>query len=61
MISCGLAARAAVALGLVASYYLHLPTGPAVVVILGAMLVVAWIFDVVRTAPTTGVSQGGGP
>lgn len=49
------------ALGLVASYYLDLPTGPAVVVILGAILIVAWIFDVVRTAPITGESNRGGP
>lgn len=33
------------ALGLVASYYFDLPTGPAVVVILGGTLFVVWIFD----------------
>jgi ABC-type Mn2+/Zn2+ transport system permease subunit len=36
------------ALGLVASYYLDLPTGPAVVVILGAILVLAWVIDLMR-------------
>ncbi len=35
-------------LGLVGSYYLDLPTGPAVVVILGLLLVVAWIVDRLR-------------
>jgi len=32
-------------LGLLASYYLDLPTGPAIVVVLGLLLVTAWIFD----------------
>jgi zinc/manganese transport system permease protein len=36
------------ALGLVGSYYLDLPTGPAVVVVLGLMLVSAWLVDVGR-------------
>jgi zinc/manganese transport system permease protein len=32
-------------LGLAASYYFDLPTGPAIVVILGLLLAVAWLFD----------------
>jgi len=36
------------ALGLIASFYLDLPTGPAVVVVLGLLLVAAWLFDRVR-------------
>jgi zinc/manganese transport system permease protein len=37
------------ALGLVGSYYFDMPTGPAVVVVLGLMLVAAGVFDLVRT------------
>ena len=36
------------AIGLVGSYYLDMPTGPAVVVVLGFMLVAAGLVDVVR-------------
>ena len=32
-------------IGLVGSYYLDMPTGPAIVVVLGLLLVAAWIFD----------------
>ena len=32
-------------LGLVGSFYLDLPTGPAIVVVLGLLLFAAWIFD----------------
>jgi ABC-type Mn2+/Zn2+ transport system permease subunit len=31
------------AVGLVASYYLDMPTGPAIVVVLGLMLIAAWL------------------
>lgn len=37
------------ALGLIASFYLDLPTGPAVVVVLGLLLVAAWLIDRVRS------------
>ena len=33
------------AIGLLGSYYLDLPTGPAIVVVLGLMLVAAWLID----------------
>ena len=33
------------AVGLLASYYLDMPTGPAIVVVLGLMLVAAWLID----------------
>jgi zinc/manganese transport system permease protein len=33
------------AVGLVGSYYLDLPTGPTIVVVLGLMLVMAWFFE----------------
>ena len=33
------------ALGLVASFYLDLPTGPAIVVVLGLVLLAAWVFQ----------------
>ena len=33
------------AIGLVASYYLDMPTGPAIVVVLGLMLIAAWLID----------------
>ncbi len=36
------------ALGLVGSFYLDLPTGPAVVVVLGLLLLVTWLFDRAR-------------
>ena len=36
------------ALGLVGSYYLDMPTGPTVVVVLGLMLIAAGLFDLVR-------------
>jgi zinc/manganese transport system permease protein len=36
------------AVGLVGSYYLDVPTGPAVVVVLGAMLVASGLFDLAR-------------
>jgi zinc/manganese transport system permease protein len=36
------------ALGLIGSYYLDLPTGPAVVVVLGLMLIAAWLLEAVR-------------
>jgi zinc/manganese transport system permease protein len=39
---------AASALGLAASYYLDMPTGPTVVVLLGAMLILAGLFDALR-------------
>jgi zinc/manganese transport system permease protein len=42
------------AIGLVGSYYLDLPTGPAIVVVLGLMLVAAWVLDALRTNPTSG-------
>jgi zinc/manganese transport system permease protein len=32
-------------LGLVGSYYLDLPTGPTIVVVLGLLLLAAWLFD----------------
>jgi zinc/manganese transport system permease protein len=35
--------------GLVASYYYDLPTGPAIVVTLGLLLVAAWLVDSVRS------------
>jgi len=38
-------------LGLVASYYFDMPTGPAIVVILGLLLAIAWVFDAVRSNP----------
>lgn len=38
------------ALGLVASYYLDMPTGPAVVVVLGLMLLAAGLFTAAREA-----------
>ena len=41
------------ALGLVGSYYFDMPTGPAVVVVLGLMLVAAGIFDLVRATRRT--------
>jgi zinc/manganese transport system permease protein len=34
--------------GLVVSYYLDMPTGPAVVVVLGLLLFAAWVFDSLR-------------
>jgi zinc/manganese transport system permease protein len=37
------------ALGLIGSYYLDLPTGPAVVVVLGLMLIAAWLVEASRT------------
>jgi zinc/manganese transport system permease protein len=36
------------ALGLVASYIWDFPTGPAIVVVLGLMLILAWLADVIR-------------
>jgi len=36
-------------IGLVASYYLDMPTGPAIVVVLGLMLIAAWL--IVRATP----------
>ena len=36
-------------LGLLGSYYLDLPTGPAIVVILGILLFVAWVFEISRS------------
>ena len=33
------------AIGLLASYYLDMPTGPAIVVVLGLMLIAAWLID----------------
>ena len=36
------------ALGLVASYVWDFPTGPAIVVVLGLMLIVAWLADLTR-------------
>jgi zinc/manganese transport system permease protein len=36
------------ALGLVASYEWDFPTGPAIVVVLGLMLIVAWVLDVAK-------------
>ena len=41
----GIVGVAGSGLGLVASYYLDLPTGPAIVVILGLLLLVAWVID----------------
>jgi zinc/manganese transport system permease protein len=38
-------------LGLVASYYFDMPTGPAIVVILGLFLATAWVVDSVRSKP----------
>ncbi len=38
-------------LGLVASYDFDMPTGPAIVVILGLLLAIAWVFDAVRSDP----------
>ena len=38
-------------LGLVASYYFDMPTGPAIVVILGLFLATAWVVDAVRSEP----------
>jgi zinc/manganese transport system permease protein len=35
-------------LGLLASYYLDMPTGPAIVVVLGLMLVLTWLLDSMR-------------
>jgi zinc/manganese transport system permease protein len=32
-------------IGLLASYYLDMPTGPAIVVVLGLMLIAAWLID----------------
>jgi zinc/manganese transport system permease protein len=42
------------AVGLLASYYLDMPTGPAIVVVLGLMLIAAWLIDrtVKRRRPT---------
>jgi zinc/manganese transport system permease protein len=40
-------------LGLVGSYYLDLPTGPAIVVVLGLLLVAAWLFDETRSSGQT--------
>jgi len=37
------------AIGLVGSYYLDMPTGPAIVVVLGLMLIAAWL--IVRAMP----------
>jgi zinc/manganese transport system permease protein len=36
------------AIGLVASYYLDMPTGPAIVVVLGLMLIATWLLDSMR-------------
>jgi len=36
-------------LGLICSYYIDLPTGPAIVVILGLFLVAAWVFEMFRS------------
>jgi zinc/manganese transport system permease protein len=55
------------ALGLVGSYYLDMPTGPAVVVVLGLMLIAAGLYDVARGGtnaerepdPTDSPSGGG--
>lgn len=41
------------ALGLVGSYYFDMPTGPAVVVVLGLILVAAGLFDLVRESRTS--------
>ena len=38
-------------LGLVASYDFDMPTGPAIVVILGLLLAIAWVFDALRSNP----------
>jgi len=46
------------ALGLVGSYYFDMPTGPAVVVVLGLMLVAAGVFDLFRGASS--ISDGRG-
>ena len=35
-------------LGLLTSYYLDLPTGPAIVVVLGLLLIAAWVVDRIR-------------
>ena len=35
-------------LGLLGSYYLDLPTGPAIVVVLGLLLVAAWLVERIR-------------
>jgi zinc/manganese transport system permease protein len=57
------------AVGLVASYQWDFPTGPAIVVVLGLMLVGAWLADIVRphasaravaaTGASTGAAEGG--
>jgi zinc/manganese transport system permease protein len=36
-------------IGLLGSYYLDMPTGPAIVVVLGLLLVAAWLLDSLRT------------
>ena len=36
-------------IGLVASFDVDLPTGPAIVVVLGLMLVTAWVIDSLRS------------
>jgi len=36
-------------IGLVGSFYLDLPTGPAIVVVLGLMLAAAWVIDSLRS------------
>jgi len=62
LIHAGMRARLAVgwaigavgsALGLVGSYYFDMPTGPAVVVVLGLMLIAAGLFDLVRATRRT--------
>jgi len=39
------------AVGLIASFYLDLPTGPTVVVVLGLILAAVWVFGVLRGRP----------
>ncbi len=67
LIHAGMRARLAVgwgigavgsALGLVGSYYLDLPTGPAVVVVLGLMLVAAGLYDLIRESSAKSEGRG---
>ena len=67
LIHAGMRARLAVgwaigavgsALGLVGSYYFDMPTGPAVVVVLGLMLVAAWLFDLFRESSAKSDGRG---
>ncbi len=46
------------AVGLVGSYYFDLPTGPAVVVVLGLMLVAAGLFDLFRESNANTKGRG---